>query len=1057
MNIKTNKPDNKPIRMKRDIFLLMLFVICSFSLLAQNAVTKNDTRDASPNTYLNSIKAEMKKQWPENRTINLVFHGHSVPTGYFQTPEVKTLDAYPHLVLHQIKEQYPYAVINVITTSIGGEQAEEGAKRFKNEVLNHRPDVLFIDYALNDRGIGMQRSEKAWRSMIEAALSQHIKVLLFTPTPDMNENILDKNTPLSKHSRMIRKWAEDYQIGLIDSYQLFERLAEQGEDMKTYMSQSNHPNESGHQLVANEIVKYFKEIKSVPDAISGIYPRLAYYNNEGECGTGAVVPWADRLWVITYGPHLPYGSSDKLYEVTPDYRQIVREESTGGTPANRMVHQESNQLFIGPYAIDTTGNVRVIPYSIMPGRHTGNARHLTDPVGKIYYGTMEEGFYEVDVNTLDVKELYQDGNSKKNIKNDTNDVLPGVHGKGLYSGQGVLLFTNNGEGTQEALKKFDVEAGVLAEWDGKDWKVVRRNQFTEVTGPGDIYGNANPDTDPLWATGWDHKSILLGVRDAKKGWSFYRLPKASHSYDGAHGWNTEWPRIRNVGTASHPDYLMTMHGMFWRFPGQLTVDNSAGIRPRSAYLKVVGDFTRWNDQLVFGCDDSAQKEFLNKRKAKGNMEGPGQSNSNLWFTSFTKPDELGPATAEGAVWTQESVKANEASEPFLFAGWSNRIGWIKNQGKQPVTFSYEVDETGTNEWKTLKVVTLNPGKSASVLFSAEDRGEWIRLKADKATSATASFSYTTSDIRSLQPSAIYKGLASATETNMTGGLLYGLGDNRRALGLLANTVVDGNTTETGYYEMGDKLELVRKEDAQTANLIRSEFAIPQQAVSIENSSVLIVDDLGRRWRLPLGDEAYASLTNQGKLRVCREVATERDLFSCMGTFYELPAENADGYAKIRPVSTHNYHINDYASYRGMLILSGVKPEEGTENEHIIISNDGKAAIWAGVIDDLWQLGKPVGKGGPWKDTEVKAGVPSDPYLIGFYDKKELMLSHQSVGTITFTIEVDPTGNGDWMEYLVQQVKSGEKWIHEFPEEFQSRWIRCSVDTDTKATTWLEYK
>lgn len=89
-----------------------------------------------------------------------------------------------------------------------------------------------------------------------------------------------------------------------------------------------------------------------------------------------------------------------------------------------------------------------------------------------------------------------------------------------------------------------------------------------------------------------------------------------------------------MGTESEPEYLMTMHGMFWHFPAMFTADNSAGIRPRSAYLKVIGDFTRWNDQLVFGCDDSAQKEFLNKRKAKGNIEGPGQSNSNLWFTSF---------------------------------------------------------------------------------------------------------------------------------------------------------------------------------------------------------------------------------------------------------------------------------------------------------------------------------------------------------------------------------------------------------------------------------------
>ena len=120
--------------------------------------------------------------------------------------------------------------------------------------------------------------------------------------------------------------------------------------------------------------------------------------------------------------------------------------------------------------------------------------------------------------------------------------------------------------------------GVLAEWDGEDWKVIRRNQFVEVTGPGGIYGNPNPETDPIWATGWDHKSVLVGVREASA-WSFYRLPKASHSYDGAHGWNTEWPRIRDVGTPEAPDYLMTMHGMFWKFPASFTAQTAVGIPP----------------------------------------------------------------------------------------------------------------------------------------------------------------------------------------------------------------------------------------------------------------------------------------------------------------------------------------------------------------------------------------------------------------------------------------------------------------------------------------------
>lgn len=802
--------------------------------------------------------------------------------------------------------------------------------------------------------------------------------------------------------------------------------------------------------------------KTVPDSISGIYPRLAYYNNEGECGTGAVVPWADRLWVITYGPHLPNGSSDKLYSVSSDYQQTVYKESIGGTPANRMIHKESNQLFIGPYAIDQKGNVRVIPYEKMSGRHTGNARHLTDPENKIYYGTMEEGFYEVDVHSLEVKELYQDGNKKQQKKNDTdagpiNALLPGVHGKGLYSGQGVMIFSNNGEGTQEALKKFDVEAGCLAEWNGKDWKVVRRNQFTEITGPGGIYGNSNPQTDPIWATGWDYKSVILGVRDAKTGWSFYRLPKVSHSYDGAHGWNTEWPRIRNIGTDSKPDYLMTMHGMFWKFPATFCSENTAGIRPRSAYLKVIGDFTRWQDQLVFGCDDSAQKEFLNKRKTKGNIEGPGQSNSNLWFTSLTKPDELGPATAEGAVWAKESIKAGETSEPFLFSGWSKRNGWIKNGGKLPVKYTFEVDKDGTNNWNILQSITVQPGKSALVSFNDKEEGEWIRVSVDQNTITTVSFSYATEDNRNSTANPIFAGLSTADKSEKLGGLLYGLGNNRRALGLLATSEKNGEVTESGYYEMSETLELVKKEDPQTADFIRSKFAIPQQVIEIDDGSVLIIDDQNRRWRIPLGDQVYKSMTNKGLLRICREVATERDLFSCMGTFYELPAENADGYAKIRPISSHKYQINDYASYRGMLLMTGISPEEGKDNPHIIVSDDGKAAVWAGVIDDLWSLGKPVGQGGPWKESAVKAGTPSDPYLIAFYDQKSMQLKHDSKETVTFTVEVDPTGNGDWMEYKEFSVKPEETVKYDFPATFEARWIRFITNKNTNATTWLEYR
>lgn len=85
------------------------------------AASPAEAQTASAEHYLDSLRAELNARWPRNRTVNLVFHGHSVPSGYFATPNVRTLDAYPHSVLEIVKRYYPYAVVNSIVTGIGGE------------------------------------------------------------------------------------------------------------------------------------------------------------------------------------------------------------------------------------------------------------------------------------------------------------------------------------------------------------------------------------------------------------------------------------------------------------------------------------------------------------------------------------------------------------------------------------------------------------------------------------------------------------------------------------------------------------------------------------------------------------------------------------------------------------------------------------------------------------------------------------------------------------------------------------------------------------------------
>ncbi|HUA64834.1 MAG TPA: SGNH/GDSL hydrolase family protein [Alphaproteobacteria bacterium] len=219
--------------------------------------TQAQPAPADPKTYLADVCAELTKCWPTNRTVNIVCHGHSVPAGYFRTPAVHTFDAYPYLLHRGLAERFPHAVINVIVTGIGGENSEQGAKRFQRDVLNLRPDVVTIDYGLNDRAIGLARSERAWRRMIEMSLARRVRVILLTPTPDLAAHLDDPNDPLNQHAEQIRELAAEYHVGLVDSLALFQANVRSGTPLNDLMAQSNHPNRRGHEIVAAGLLNWF--------------------------------------------------------------------------------------------------------------------------------------------------------------------------------------------------------------------------------------------------------------------------------------------------------------------------------------------------------------------------------------------------------------------------------------------------------------------------------------------------------------------------------------------------------------------------------------------------------------------------------------------------------------------------------------------------------------------------------------------------------------------------------------------------------------------------------
>jgi lysophospholipase L1-like esterase len=145
----------------------------------------------------------------------------------------------------------------VIVTAIGGENSVSGAARFEKDVLALKPDVVTIDYALNDRGIGLDEAKKAWTKMIRLALDKKVKVILLTPTWDLTVDVNSPKDPLFQHAEQIRALAKEFHVGLADSLKAFLEEHKKGVKFESLMSQVNHPNRAGHELVVKELAPWF--------------------------------------------------------------------------------------------------------------------------------------------------------------------------------------------------------------------------------------------------------------------------------------------------------------------------------------------------------------------------------------------------------------------------------------------------------------------------------------------------------------------------------------------------------------------------------------------------------------------------------------------------------------------------------------------------------------------------------------------------------------------------------------------------------------------------------
>lgn len=469
------------------------------------------------------------------------------------------------------------------------------------------------------------------------------------------------------------------------------------------------------------LAKKEKRMNPICANISGVLPHLAikadHLPHRSEIGIGALMPWAGRLWFVSYVAHKAgSGGGSGLFSVDDSFTLSKHKESVVGTYANRMIHAESNTLIIGPHRIDVDGGVSTFK-DLVDVRLTATCRHLTDPANKVYFLGMEGEFFEADVNTMKVTFLYD-------LLKELECPLR-AHFKSASTNHGRVVVANNSYYPMDFLNPEGCN-GRLAEWDGSTWSIIERTQFnTTVCRGGPLPNMLGPAT---YAVGQDRASTMFKVFLADTGWRTYRLPKATHTQD--HAWTTEWPRIREVESER---WLMDAGGMFYELPAMTYADSVWGVKPISTHLRIIGDFCSWNGLLVLAGDQTTP--------ISDTCIEAGQPQANLWFGKTDDLWQFGKPSGWGGPWWETAVQNDEPSDPYLMTGFDKKCLHVRHDGGAGTKVVVQVDFMGQGQWVDYTVLELSGGYAYHV-FPEGFSAHWVRLTGNRAGTATAQFFYT---------------------------------------------------------------------------------------------------------------------------------------------------------------------------------------------------------------------------------------------------------------------------------------------------------------------------
>lgn len=193
----------------------------------------------------------LMKRAANGESLVIGFLGGSITQGSLSsTPKT----CYAYLVYEWWKKLFPNAAFSFVNGGIGGTTSHYGGARAWKDVLCYRPDIVTVDFSVNDDA--NEFFEETYEGMLRrllAAPSAPAVVVLNNVFYDTGKNAQNYHNRIADH----------YGIPHVSIKDTVYPDVESGKIVRADITPDNlHPNDKGHRLVADEICKLLDSIKA---------------------------------------------------------------------------------------------------------------------------------------------------------------------------------------------------------------------------------------------------------------------------------------------------------------------------------------------------------------------------------------------------------------------------------------------------------------------------------------------------------------------------------------------------------------------------------------------------------------------------------------------------------------------------------------------------------------------------------------------------------------------------------------------------------------------------